>query len=661
MVSLLGIMLVLQSANVTAQEGGSLPVQQFVPIPGGSNYITVAGSDGLDHTKQTAGLYLNYARHPLVLRTLNPDTNVALVSNHLQMDLLAAIGLWDRLELGLAVPVTLFQNAEESEITTRNLSAVTAGDIKLFPKWSFIKPKSSGFGLAFMTTLTLPTGDPDSLQGNASVTFEPRVVLEYKFSRKSKLAANLGYTIREQQSFLNIDVGNEFSYGLAWLQTIKPETWDVIVEGYGKSSLDSDVEKVNVEELPLEGSVNARYHIARGHALTAGVGAGLTQGYGSPQVRTLFGYAFTEGSTPDTDGDGYLDPDDACPLDPEDFDSFEDADGCPEPDNDNDKVCDPWVTERQQSGKYTNVCLAIDGCPMDPEDMDKFEDEDGCPDPDNDQDGVLDVADTCPLIPEDIDGWEDLEGCPDPDNDKDGICDPWVAKEGKGETYKSLCKAEDLCPSVPEDFDQFQDEDGCPDPDNDEDGICDPWVEALKKSSEYPCKFSDKCPLKPETINGIKDEDGCPDRGRSKVIVRKKKIEILERIYFQFDKDIIQVKSFRILNQVAQVLNANTKLGMIEIQGHTDNAGADDYNKDLSERRAKAVLTYLVTKGNVDPNRLRSVGFGEEKPLVSFEGLKRKQLKRAQDKNRRVEFLIVAEMDKTTEDDTKVKSTPPAP
>jgi outer membrane protein OmpA-like peptidoglycan-associated protein len=98
----------------------------------------------------------------------------------------------------------------------------------------------------------------------------------------------------------------------------------------------------------------------------------------------------------DRDGDGILDEDDDCPLDPEDFDDFEDEDGCPDEDNDEDGLLDP-----------------VDECPNDPEDFDDFEDEDGCPDPDNDQDEILDVDDECPLDPEDYDGDADEDGCPD--------------------------------------------------------------------------------------------------------------------------------------------------------------------------------------------------------------------------------------------------------
>ncbi len=106
----------------------------------------------------------------------------------------------------------------------------------------------------------------------------------------------------------------------------------------------------------------------------------------------------------DSDGDGLNDDEDECPRKPEDFDDFQDEDGCPEPDNDNDGIADK-----------------IDDCPMKPEDKDSFEDDDGCPEDDNDKDGLADQIDQCPMEPEDADGFEDDDGCPDCDNDGDGV------------------------------------------------------------------------------------------------------------------------------------------------------------------------------------------------------------------------------------------------
>ena len=118
-----------------------------------------------------------------------------------------------------------------------------------------------------------------------------------------------------------------------------------------------------------------------------------------------------------------------CPTEPEDKDGFDDEDGCPDLDNDQDGIADK-----------------NDKCPNEAEDRDGYQDEDGCPDIDNDGDGIPDAQDKCPNDPEDKDGFQDDDGCPDLDNDGDGIPD-----------------SVDKCPNEPETFNGIDDTDGCPD------------------------------------------------------------------------------------------------------------------------------------------------------------------------------------------------------
>jgi outer membrane protein OmpA-like peptidoglycan-associated protein len=91
-----------------------------------------------------------------------------------------------------------------------------------------------------------------------------------------------------------------------------------------------------------------------------------------------------------------------------------------------------------------------------------------------------------------------------------------------------------------------------------------------------------------------------------------------------------------VLDQVAALITQHAELKLIQVEGHTDNVGAAQYNKDLSARRAASVVRYLVAKG-VAPERLRAVGFGYDKPIASNETA----LGRA--RNRRVEFTIVSD------------------
>ncbi len=236
-----------------------------------------------------------------------------------------------------------------------------------------------------------------------------------------------------------------------------------------------------------------------------------------------------------------------------------------------------------------------DACPDDPEDFDGVDDEDGCPEQDDvDEDGIPDARDLCPVEPEDHDSYLDGDGCPEPDNDEDGVADQ-----------------ADSCKLVPEDPDDFVDEDGCPDLDNDADGLAD---------------VNDQCPNEP----GPESERGCPKAYRN-VEVTDTHIRIREKVHFEFNKAKIRSISHRLLKTVAQVLTDYPTI-TVEVQGHTDSRGTDEYNLELSDRRAEAVRAYLIEQ-DIEPSRLEARGYGESRPLES----NRTDSGRAA--NRRVEFV----------------------
>jgi OmpA-OmpF porin, OOP family len=216
---------------------------------------------------------------------------------------------------------------------------------------------------------------------------------------------------------------------------------------------------------------------------------------------------------------------------------------------------------------------------------------------DTDGDGIPDKADQCVLDPEDKDGYLDEDGCPDVDNDGDGIPD-----------------SKDQCPNEPEDFDGYKDDDGCPDPDNDGDGVPD---------------VDDYCPNTPGIPGG--DKPGCP-RKNTLIVVTDKEIRITQQIQFEFNKAVIKPGiSYKILDEVTGVLIDNPKIAL-EVQGHTDNVGADAYNMHLSQSRADAVRAYLVSHG-IAPDRLVSKGYGFHQPLVPNSSDANRAL------NRRVQFI----------------------
>lgn len=183
---------------------------------------------------------------------------------------------------------------------------------------------------------------------------------------------------------------------------------------------------------------------------------------------------------------------------------------------------------------------------------------------------------------------------------------------------------DDQCPSLPGPVENK----GCPveaPKDRDNDGILDP---------------SDRCIDQPEDLDAFQDEDGCPEPGPRPAVVTitDTRILISERIYFEYDSDVIRSVSFPLLDQVAEVILELPGQRRIRVEGYSDSEGNDQYNLDLSYRRARSVVEYLNQRGVPEP-RLSYVGYGEVNPVAPNDSPEGRAL------NRRVEFTILEPAD----------------
>ena len=208
---------------------------------------------------------------------------------------------------------------------------------------------------------------------------------------------------------------------------------------------------------------------------------------------------------------------------------------------------------------------------------------------DSDGDGVPDVADLCPEAP----GPASNQGCPlSGDRDRDGITDDI-----------------DRCPDAAGPKESF----GCPPPDRDHDGVAD---------------ADDRCPDEP----GPKENSGCP-RKQTLSVVRKDRIELKQQVHFSPNRDRILKDSYAVLRQVARALKDAPGV-MIRIEGHTDNVGSREHNRNLSQRRADAVKEFLVHRG-VLRSRMVAEGFGQTRPIAPNTN------RAGRAANRRVEFRMI--------------------
>lgn len=645
MLAVLSVAQVSRAQDATLTTGG-MDLHLFQPAVDSRGYFAVNGSEVMPHKKFSFGLVLDAGLGILRYNGFETDPDRAandasrqsrIVKQGFTARFMFNIGLIDRLVLGIVLPITFFRGdalqvpdyggtcaGPSAAGCLFNYSAVGlrsqgVGDLQIHAKARLLNLGEFPAGIAVILRAQFPTAKTSQLAGEPGVTLWPSAVFEFQPIEKIRLALEGGYRWNSKQGATFIWDGRSEPAALlpnpippaAAEAAVDPRndppnagrrfTYDdLITFGFGAAfriarPLDFLIELYGTQiaqEIGTKGTLSMealggfKYFVAGNSFLYFAAGAGIPKtGFQASNVRAVIGFMY-EPAVEDRDGDGIPDDDDGCPDAAEDKDGFEDRDGCPDLDNDGDGILD-----------------VDDACPLVKEDYDGDRDEDGCPEGregDRDGDGIPDDVDDCPDVPEDFDGFQDQDGCPDLDNDADGIPDE-----------------KDLCPDDPEDFDGFQDEDGCPDPDNDSDRILD---------------VDDRCPNEPETYNGYKDEDGCPDKGL--VIVEDTQITILEKIYFETDSAVIQARSFPLLDAVAATLNSNPQITLVEIQGHADERGSDEYNIKLTRARAASVMNALIERG-VLKDRLRSAGYGERCPVDP------RRTPAAWEKNRRVEFKII--------------------
>jgi hypothetical protein len=454
-------------------------VNRFVPAVGANNYVQLDGAVVGGHMTPSLEALVDFTYRPFVLYDAKcpggntdecsvEDSQRDVVKLQLTTNLAGTLTLWQRMQLGLLVPLvyttgdgyytTTGGSLSQPFVAIPGGSAFAMGDPRLLAKFRLVGEGGQGFLMAGVLFMTAPLGNATAEGfnvGDDGVTGGGNLAAEYRVG-KLRAVANVGANIRPSRVLLATETGPEMTYGLGAGIDLT-SLLGIVSEFAGATQFTT-----KLDENPMEWRVAGR--LTQGDfVIQFGGGAGLVSGVGIPNFRLVGGVAY-QPSGLDSDNDGVKDNDDSCPAELEDMDGYLDDDGCPDSDNDGDGLED-----------------GVDKCPSDAEDPDGKDDQDGCPDRDNDGDGVQDGYDSCPNEPEDMDKDRDEDGCPDNDRDRDGIDD-----------------GEDKCPAEPEDTDGFGDEDGCPEVDFDEDKISDD---------------QDQCPDLPEDPDEWEDEDGCPEEG----------------------------------------------------------------------------------------------------------------------------------------------------
>jgi OmpA-OmpF porin, OOP family len=334
-----------------------------------------------------------------------------------------------RVGFNIALPVAVYQfrgaNDTSGTIGAFNASAVALHDLRLDSRVKLHESQSKKFRLGFGGAAWVPSGDDESFTSDRQVNGWLYGSTEYDFG-KFLISGMLGPHFRPDRSISGQNAQFALASEMRWAAGVYiplregkirlgAELWGTtgLTEAGGESTFFAE------KNTDIEWLAQARFALGQRQRTWAMVGGGtrLAAGYGAPDFRLLasIGHWFTlddfDPKSPppkikivpdvddydkDTDGDGYPDSIDKCPLHKEDGKPPDPTDGCPAgSDRDGDGIPDD-----------------VDMCPDEPEDFDGVEDTDGCPETDADNDGIPDEEDKCPTEPGPRSKIAEKHGCP---------------------------------------------------------------------------------------------------------------------------------------------------------------------------------------------------------------------------------------------------------
>ncbi len=274
----------------------SLDVNRFHPAPGSARLLTVDLADVGRSKELVSQFVLHYADLPLAY-TFGDRVTGKLVRDRVTADVSFAFSLLDRVQLSVAMPVTLHQAGDivsYPDVVTReprSLPGIASGgleDLRLGLKGRFWSNERFGFG--GVAEVVAPTGNAASYLGSSSVTGSAQLIGHARFERVT-VALNLGWRMASEQRLLNIRAGHGLMYGAGVeVEVARPSNVPVFLLGevYGLAAPRFG----DTASSPAEAMLAAKARM-RDWSFLLGAGAGLNAGYGEPRVRVMAGLSYS--------------------------------------------------------------------------------------------------------------------------------------------------------------------------------------------------------------------------------------------------------------------------------------------------------------------------------------------------------------------------------
>ncbi|HOW51531.1 MAG TPA: OmpA family protein [bacterium] len=279
--------------GVAVAAGPVADAENYEPSLFANDRLSLISGEMMESLSFGMGIFFDYSRNPIIITDPNSDAVVrTVVGNHLAADLSLSVGLFEWVDLALAIPAVMFQDGEGWN-DADGLPVGTLGDIRFALRARLYRTENKLFSMALIPVITFPTGQfLHELSGSDGITFSPTLA----FSISSRWVAgglDLYYRLTQNDAIVgNTRLADQAGLRLLVTAFAIPEILGINTEFMAATTAGKTFGKG--AESPMEATLSGTWwHAPANIALTVGAGAGIVKGFATPQFRAFAGLTWT--------------------------------------------------------------------------------------------------------------------------------------------------------------------------------------------------------------------------------------------------------------------------------------------------------------------------------------------------------------------------------
>lgn len=595
--------------SVAFSDTQTFNVEFFHPATGRNSYLMLHDADTLHKYQFNFGLISSFAYRPL--ERTNGDK---IMDNLASVDLLAAFGILEQLQVGVDIPLIFYNSLRDPRVNPAPANLTTyyfnLGDVRLDLKARVFETVTRKFALAVVPFVTLPSGNSSHYVGDSGLSGGGSAVIDGNLYNRLKLTLNVGAIAGKKVKLQNI----EYQYRLilgggAYLNVVRDV--DVFFEGNATSAFNALFSERAVN--PGEILVGAKYELKKtGVSIYGAGGTCFVCGTGGAKVRGILGAKYR--------------------YNKEEY----------------QKMDEQIVTLRQE--KREKIALSVFelqelqlSCPADPADFSVEANDPSCPKY-YELKELADLVLRCPNNAEEFNpNYHDLR-CPKVFN----LAEGYSPSDVQSIYEMSAAEMKIFCPNDPTDFNPSVHDVGCPkyydikelaSLSSDCPASADQYKEGID-NPECPKFYTLRDTYSQDELEGVlksmqpKPTASVPVATAASVVGGE--IQTFKPVYFGSGSVVLGPEAKKTIGQVIDFINKTSWVKGVRVAGYADSIGSSAINELLSKKRSEMVIKYMKIHGLRPDVELTPVAYGANRPVIEERGAVSRPF------NRRVKFIVMS-------------------